>query len=448
MALLDESDVNEDRRITAKRAMKRLWMILLLSCFIFLVVTFLTREWKLIAWRAENRHVVNQLGLVGYTVYDIGSLLLSKFERARINSIDTTPYAEFLAQQRSERNDYVSKNAKRKNVIYLQLESVDGFCLWADYQGAPLMPRLREIAKSGVAFSNTIDVTHAGRTVDAELLTLTSLIPIRGNPVFVSYDLSGTPSIPRVLREEGYYTFSAHGYEGFFWNRAEAHRALGFERDFFKPDFPTSELIGWGVPDEDILAFALDEIKSSEVPVFAHIILLTHHHPYNYVGEKSGKRQDSIEENYIVSLQYVDEQIGRFYDSLKVSGELENTILAIYGDHDSGITVSLAESLAINLPQLVDTVPLVIHGLDTNKRVEDQITGLQDLPVMVLNELGILSPKTFLGNSLSTIGQTISFDGNVWRLEGQSLVVEPLSIDLKMLTKLSVLRPKDLEGEN
>ncbi len=200
MALLDESDVNEDRRITAKRAMKRLWMILLLSCFIFLVVTFLTREWKLIAWRAENRHVVNQLGLVGYTVYDIGSLLLSKFERARINSIDTTPYAEFLAQQRSERNDYVSKNAKRKNVIYLQLESVDGFCLWADYQGAPLMPRLREIAKSGVAFSNTIDVTHAGRTVDAELLTLTSLIPIR--EIRCSYPMTSAVP-PRFLESCG-----------------------------------------------------------------------------------------------------------------------------------------------------------------------------------------------------------------------------------------------------
>jgi phosphoglycerol transferase MdoB-like AlkP superfamily enzyme len=448
MALLDESDVNEDRRITAKRAMKRLWMILLLSCFIFLVVTFLTREWKLIAWRAENRHVVNQLGLVGYTVYDIGSLLLSKFERARINSIDTTPYAEFLAQQRSERNDYVSKNAKRKNVIYLQLESVDGFCLWADYQGAPLMPRLREIAKSGVAFSNTIDVTHAGRTVDAELLTLTSLIPIRGNPVFVSYDLSGTPSIPRVLREEGYYTFSAHGYEGFFWNRAEAHRALGFERDFFKPDFPTSELIGWGVPDEDILAFALDEIKSSEVPVFAHIILLTHHHPYNYVGEKSGKRQDSIEENYIVSLQYVDAQIGKFYDDLRSSGELANTILAIYSDHDGGVTSSLAQSLDFTLTRLGDAVPFVILGLDAEPRVDSRITGLQDLPVIVLNDLGIRPPTTFVGNSLSTVGRTISFDGNVWRFEGESLVVEPLSVDSTKLTKLSILRPNDLEEVN
>ena len=208
--------MNENKGVSASRVMKRCWLISLVACSIFVVITFLTREWKLISWRTENRHVVNQLGLFGYTIYDIGTLLLSKFERARINSIDTTPYVEFLAQQRSGRNDVVSQNANRKNVIYLQLESVDGFCLWADYQGAPLMPRLREIAKSGVAFSNTIDVTHAGRTADAELLTLTSLIPIRGNPVFASYDLSGTPSIPRVLRKEGYYTFSAHGYEGFF----------------------------------------------------------------------------------------------------------------------------------------------------------------------------------------------------------------------------------------
>ena len=440
--------MNENKGVSASRVMKRCWLISLVACSIFVVITFLTREWKLISWRTENRHVVNQLGLFGYTIYDIGTLLLSKFERARINSIDTTPYVEFLAQQRSGRNDVVSQNANRKNVIYLQLESVDGFCLWADYQGAPLMPRLREIAKSGVAFSNTIDVTHAGRTADAELLTLTSLIPIRGNPVFASYDLSGTPSIPRVLRKEGYYTFSAHGYEGFFWNRAEAHRALGFERVFLKPDFPASELIGWGVSDEDVLDFSLNEIRDSEAPVFAHIILLTHHHPYNYIREKSGKRKDSIEEDYIVSLQYVDSQIGKFYDDLRSSGELANTILAIYSDHDGGVTSSLAQSLDFTLTLLGDAVPFVILGLDAEPRVDSRITGLQDLPVIVLNDLGIRPPATFVGNSMSTVGRTISFDGNIWRFEGESLLVEPLSVDSKKLTKLSIMRPNDLEKRN
>ncbi len=423
-------------------------MIVRLICFGVVVVILLTREWNLISGRAENRHIVNQLGLFGYTIYNVGSLIASVTERTRINTVDTKPYADFLSRLSDERGDSDLKQGKRKNVIFLQLESVDGFCLWADHEGKPLMPRLKEIALNGLAFSNTLDVTHAGRTVDAELLTLTSLVPVRGNPVFVSYELDRTPSLPRVLNEAGYYSFSAHGYEGFFWNRAKAHQSLGYEMDFFKPDIPSSEIVGWGVPDEQVLNFALEEIRGSEKSVFAHIILLTHHHPYNHVGDQFGDRKDSIEEDYIVSLQYVDEQIGGFYDSLKESGELEDTILAIYGDHDSGITASLAERLGVVLPQLQDTVPLVIHGLDTEPRIEEGVAGLQDLPVIVLHELGIQPPKTFVGNSLSSIGRTLSFDGNVWRYEGQSLVVEPLPVDLKKLTKLSVLRPKDLEGEN
>ncbi len=423
-------------------------MIVRLICLGVFVVILSTREWHLVFGRAENRHIVNQLGLFGYTIYNVGSLIMSVTERTRINTVGTKPYTDFLSKLSDERGDFHLKQGKRKNVIFLQMESVDGFCLWADREGKPLMPRLREIALNGLAFSNTLDVTHAGRTVDAELLTLTSLLPVRGNPVFVSYNLDRTPSLPKVLNEAGYYSFSAHGYEGFFWNRAKAHQSLGYDRDYFKPDIPSSEVVGWGVSDEEVLSFALEEIRGSVEPVFAHIILLTHHHPYNHVGDRFGNRKDTIEEDYIVSLQYVDEQIGRFYDSLKESGELEDTILAIYGDHDSGITVSLAESLGVVLPQLGDTVPLVIHGLETEPRVEEGIGGLQDLPVIVLHDLGIRPPKTFVGNSLSSIGRTISSDGNMWRFEGESLVVEPLTIDLKKLTKLSVLRPKDMEGEN
>lgn len=423
-------------------------MIVRLVCIGFVVIILSTRDWHLVFGRAENRQIVNQLGLFGYTLYDVGSLIGSMTEWARINSVNTEPYAEFLSKQSDHRGDSHLKERKRKNVIFLQMESVDGFCLWADFEGDPLMPRLREIASKGVAFSNTLDVTHAGRTADAELLALTSLVPVQGNPVFVSYDLGRAPSLPRVLNDAGYYTFSAHGYEGFFWNRAKAHQSLGYDRDFFKPDIPSSEVVGWGIPDEQVLGFALDEIRGADGSVFAHIILLTHHHPYNYVGDRFGDRKDSIEKDYIVSLRYVDKQIGKFYDSLNESGELENTILAIYGDHDSGITVPLAEHLGVKLAPLGDTVPLVIHGLDTEPRVEKGVVGLQDLPVIVLHDLGIRPPETFVGNSLSSVGRTISFDGSVWQLQGQNLVVSPFPLDLRKLTKLSVLRPKELEREN
>lgn len=440
--------MKKGKRSIDKRNMRRLCR---LSCWLLLgVVVFAlaTRDWKLISDRHENRYLVRELGLLGYLIYDTGSIAKAFVEKRRLESLDVAPYADFLAERTASRGNSSDKDPKRKNVIFLQLESVDGFCLWEDFEGEPLMPRLREIASEGVAFRNTMDVTHAGRTVDAELLVLTSLVPVRGNPVFVNYSLDRVPSMPRILNEQGYYSFSAHGFDGSFWNRAKAHRALGFEEDFFLPDIPHTDIIGWGVSDEDTLKFALEKIRSSAEPVFAHIILLTHHHPYDHVGNKFGRKTDSQEGDFIVSLRYVDAQVGLFYDQLQDSGELENTILAIYSDHDSGMTYPLATYLGADLKPLSDTVPLIVLGLEEDPRVETRVTGLQDLPVMVLDELGLPLPSTFQGNSLETVGRTISHDGKVWQLKGADIVTEPLSIDVKTLTKLSLIRPDDLEEAN
>ena len=49
------------------------------------------------------------------------------------------------------------------------------------------------------------------------------------------------------------------------------------------------------------------------------------------------------------SLAYVDAEIGAFYDRLLEAGELEDTVLAVFGDHDSGITLPLADYIGYSL---------------------------------------------------------------------------------------------------
>lgn len=415
-------------------------------CSCVFCVCLASRNWELIDNRNENRQLVNQLGFVGYAVCDLHQIALSFAEKSRINNLDTGPYRDFLAKRNQARGDSSLTQARKKNVIFLQMESVDGICLYGDFEGKPIMPNLRRIADESVSFANNYDATDAGRTVDAEFMVLTSMPPIKSDPAFVNFNLDKIPSLPRVLKKSGYYVLSMHGFGGHFWNRDEAHQSLGYDRDFFLEDFESSEKIGWGVSDGAILGHALEAVRESSQPVFAHVILLTHHHPYNHVGDVVGDRRSSIEEDYLVSLRYVDAQIGSFYDSLKASGELDNTILAIFGDHDSGITGKLALSLGIEPPVLWDTVPLVVAGLEREPRRIEDLSSLQDLPVIVLRELGIQPPITFIGNSIESIGDSITPASLRMRIENGKVVTEPASVDSNALSKLALWRPKDLGG--
>ncbi|MBT5813375.1 MAG: LTA synthase family protein [Opitutales bacterium] len=414
-------------------------------CCSVICVCLVSRDWVSIAGRHENRYLARQLGIIGYAVYDLQKIALSAFEKARIDKLDPDPYRSFLEKRRSDRGDFHLEPARKKNVVFIQMESVDGICLYGVHEGESIMPNLRRIADENVSFANTYDATDAGRTSDAEFMVLTSVPPIKGDPVFVNFDLNKIPSLPRVLKDNGYYSFSMHGFNGEFWNRSDAHRSLGFDRDFFLSDFESPEKIGWGVSDEVVLEVALETILRIEQPVFGHIILLTHHHPYNHIGDISGDRKSSIEEDFLVSLRYVDTQIGRFYDSLIASGEMENTIVAVFSDHDSGIADRLMHLLDIENPPFLDTVPLVVTGLDKGNQRIERLSSLQDLPVMILHSLGIQPPSTFVGNSIDSIGESITPASLQMRIENGEPISENTRIDVGILSKLAIWRPDYLE---
>ena len=162
---------------------------------------------------------------------------------------------------------------------------------------------------------------------------------------------------------------------------------------------------------------------------------------------KYGSPKENIHENYLESVTYTDAAVAEFYGKLKQAGILEHSIIALFGDHDSAIQKSLIEFLDIRpQPTILDKVPLLILGLDSIPQVTDALAGLQDVPVIVLNELGIPAPHTFTGNPYQLAGNTISaFFGPV-TIENGSLKKKPGAFGYQDLTRLSILDPASLES--
>lgn len=415
------------------------------ACLTMAVVLLVGRPWVRLNLRFLNAQVLEELGGVGYGCFDLVDLARGLWWRARLGSLDPAPYRAYLGGLAAARRPVPAAPPRQKHVVFIQMESVDGLALGARYGGRPVMPFLERLAREQVWFANTLDNTAGGRTTDAELLVLTSLVPLRRAPAYVSQPLERVPTLPKVLGTAGYDTWSMHGYNGSFWRRAAAHKALGFARSLFIEDLDATDLLGWGVSDASLLEQAARRLAAAARPSFAHLILLTSHHPCTYVRERRGLPAKDFVDDYVVSLRYVDESIATFFAALKTAGLLDSCIIAVFGDHDSANVPLLQRKLErVPAQPLGDSVPLVVHGLGAAPRRIDAVAGLQDLPVVVLEELGLPVPLTFTGNGLGRNGRTVAaLHGEVRSAGGRYTRTQP-TVDMETLTELSLRYPERL----
>ena len=80
--------------------------------------------------------------------------------------------------------------ARGKNLIVVQVESLQDFAVDFTIGNQEVMPHLRRWSADSLRFTNVTDQTSEGRTSDAEFTTMTSLLP-------VSRDAVGCRPLPR-----------------------------------------------------------------------------------------------------------------------------------------------------------------------------------------------------------------------------------------------------------
>ncbi|MBI1976899.1 MAG: sulfatase-like hydrolase/transferase [Candidatus Omnitrophica bacterium] len=117
------------------------------------------------------------------------------------------------------------------------------------------------------------------------------------------------------------------------------------------------------------LAFSV--IKNSREPTFAFFHYPIPHPPYIFArgGPKNlFKRYEMVEQNYLDSLDYMDQEIGKIIDHLKANGKFDNSLLIFLSDH------AWKKDPSRNLADLGNLtsrhVPLLIKFPRQNKRMD------------------------------------------------------------------------------
>lgn len=406
--------------------------------------------------------------------YDSAAKEFREYYDNRDNTVKTNEYTNIF---------------KGKNILFIHAESIQQFLLDTSFNGQDVTPNLKRLASEGLYFSNFYAQESVGTSSDSEFTINSSLMPANSGTVFISYWDRDYVTTPKLLKEKGYYTFSMHGNNGSMWNRSTVHPRLGYDKFFnYKNDYEIDEVIGLGLSDSSFFKQSVPKIKKiagSNQNFMGTLIMLSNHTPWsknldklpdfpvtmNYekenetTGEKETVEASYMEGtkmgNYFKFAHYADQTIGEFIDQLDEAGLLENTVIAIYGDHDAKLkksefnrfynydpyTDSIKDS---SDPTYIDVdyyqyelnrkVPFIIWSKD--KKLQKEVTevmGMYDVQPTLGNMFDFHNQYA-LGRDIFSVNENVVVfpDGN-WltnkmyynsqKEEGKPLTDEAVSID-------------------
>ena len=365
------------------------------------------------------RSVVEQVGPFGYHAYDTWNYVRSTWLRTPATPAQVQDAVDWLRERAPLRAGGAAFGAARgRNLIVVQVESLQDFAVDYTVGGQEVMPHLRRWPGDSLRFTNVTDQTSEGRTSDAELTTLTSLLPLDHGAVAFRFPGNHYAALPRVLTENRYATLSAVAFEPGFWNRQVMHPAYGFQKSLFETDFQMTEQIGWGLNDRDFLQQMVPRLEQLPRPFGAWLITLSLHHPFDSFPEAHkvltlGALEGTSFGNYLHTMRFFDQALEDFKAALAKDGLLDDSVLVVFGDHDAGFArdASLARTIGIGSGaaawMLNDRVPMFIRAGGAGGSEADLIgarampAGQTDLAPTVLALLGIdPAPLPYLGRNL------------------------------------------------
>lgn len=309
-----------------------------------------------------------------------------------------------------EDNEYKAI-AKGKNIIFIQIESLENFLINEKVYNQEITPNLNKLTKESFYFKNIYEQNSAGNSIDMDMMAASGVLPLGDVITYLEYPEVRYNSLPRLLNNEGYNTILTHAERAGDWNWAEAGKsAAGYKTIWDINEYIIDEYVGFGLSDRSFYTQFLDKLSKEEEPFLAVLPTLSSHGPFD-LDEKYRELDlpSELDNNrlggYFQSVHYADKQIGLFFELLKEKNLIDNTIVVIYGDH-GGIHKYYMEDVEAsdiegNWWQEKDNkIPLFIYGIDIPSKVVEAYGGQIDIMPTVAYLLGLDTKGYQMGRNL------------------------------------------------
>ena len=229
-----------------------------------------------------------------------------------------------------------------KNVIILQLESVQEFVLNKTINDKEITPNLNKFINENIRLSNMYMQSYS-TTADSEFSTVTSLYPVENGMAYSRYYKNTYDDIFKMFHQKDYTTSYMHGNYGYFWNRTNVYKNMEVDHVELKDNFAdiSEDVMGY-LSDELLYRQAVEKLSNYDAPFVSYIVAASSHTGFTLDGLQDrgkvnidvGKYKDTFFGNYIESANYADYAFGIFIDELKKADLYDDTVIILYGDHN------------------------------------------------------------------------------------------------------------------
>lgn len=394
-----------------------------ITCFVALALSFLS-IWLYPA--KDNRMALTRdvgfLNAQGYELYHSLNkkkelpLPVSQFSQAAINQlkkVEPVSWPKYFG------------TAAGKNIILVQLESTENFLVGLKINNQEITPNLNRLSKESIYFPHFYSQVGQGTTSDAEFITNTSIYPRSKGGIATDYIGIDYPSLPRLLKEQGYTSVTFHPNVVTFWRRDNLYPCLGFDQYYDKKFYQDEDLLGpWGSSDEVLFRKALPVLlnyQKNNQKFYASLIALSNHHPFLLPDHKKHiqlppRLEGTSVGNYLASVNYQDYALGQFIEALKASNLWNTTLFIVSGDHygiSKAMEAQQQDIFTLLLGREHDAidslnVPLLIRVPGLKPQVVDTLGAQVDILPTLANLLGItLDQQLIFGQDILNYNQNL-----------------------------------------
>lgn len=311
-----------------------------------------------------------------------------------------------------------SVTEKRSNLLIVFAESLESWVLEKKVDGKEITPCLNRLLKekSTLWAPNVLTQVKGGRSIDAQLMICSGLLPLMsGTYSSLYYDNTfyTLQKAMRGLKHSRSYLLTIDKVST--WNQGAVARSFGTDTIISYHDFKMTEAFGTHkrIGDASFFQQCREKIERGEVwkpgeSVYMQFVTYSGHAPFKLPDHlRTITFPASIPEkaaDYMTTAHYTDKAIGDFVAYLKTLPQYKETIVVIVGDH---------EGLASYRQELVGNP--ACRGLVSDK----QLT-----PFIVLNSPVGMRYDKFMGqiDIYPTLLNLMQLDAYRWHGLGQSIL--------------------------
>lgn len=315
-------------------------------CMIFFIILSINANSKVLEAPYNRDTQIKKGTIYGYHISDILNAMLGSKQAKYDNKNDMMKEYNVLKDEYNEKygESYIDikTTMEGKNVIILQLESIQEFVLNKTINGREITPNLNKFINENIRLSNMFMQSYS-TTADSEFSTVTSLYPVENGMAYSRYYKNNYDDIFKMFHNKDYTTSYMHGNYGNFWNRTNVYNNMKVDYIELKDKFlDISENIMGYLSDELLYKQAVQKLKEYDNPFISYVVAASSHTGFTLDGlqDKSkvninvGKYKDTFFGNYLESVNYADYAFGIFIQELKNASLYDNSVIILYGDHN------------------------------------------------------------------------------------------------------------------